>query len=1328
MAKKTGFGLGGLVKDVIKASITGEKVNLRKGKTTKSTKTRSRSKPVDTPAAAPATQDTTVQQRFFQTNNPTLSTNTSKFREKLNNIVNSVGLGTKWHKLGRLTSDQILKDNSSLINVKDESEPVQQNFETIQNQFVNIANFMVKTDYRFADLDKSIKRTMVSVTTETAKNHISLVNHIHVKLNTFDNSLSKMTSKIETHDRQIDEIYSEIKKKKKEDDTKGFLDRRKEAFLNSFKKSDNQFKKSEKEESGGLFDLLTKLIPAEELAAAAAAAAAGYLGVKKGGPIIKNAIKGAAGAAVRGSRGLGFSAGAKAGSALAGRAGMRAGAKLGAKIGAKFIPGVGLVLIGKDFYDGYSQDGIMGGVKNALTLGMAYDDAGTQKTADGKQEVNEINLSSIKDIVLSAKRDIRIESQRELTIKADRIILDSSKIEIKAKNIKQLQPGDSSGAVTQSQNIDPKTGQIITRSGGVGSMAPANQGAISKWWNSFKSGGSRPAGSPYMGRGGNPGSTPFRQRPSGGGGGYSGGYSGGGNDTGPTSTVKPVAARPQNALSSLSVKEIPLDKKGAVDMKAYKTFLQQEVKKQGLDKLSPADAAKYGIDGSPESWSNFLMGLTKKESSFSPGVHGDRGRFGGHGSRGLFQLSPDDAVNYKLQKTPFTYAQLHDPETNAQAAIAIMKQRLQKGSTIRSGLGAYWGPIKRGENIPYGEYSKIKAASGKFVLPGMQKVVEKNDKNLDLIQKSRQFIMDRSAKYGQAPKLEQFGSEAEYNKALDNYNSSLVHEKQSALAGTRKGRLKPELVDQLNYAANQTGVQVEVFSGGQRMPGAPGRVGSTRHNQGGAADFKLFRIDENGKKRYLSMNNQDDRAIMQSFVTHSVKAGATGVGAGVGYMGEHSIHVGGGDVASWGGSKWIGQAHREGLEQQKEFGAEGLKKWKKTQENIIDNVSHAEPEKKPMHKKGFFDGHPMLKNKKPKGPLSKSKNIFNTKKVLENSKKTRQYFNQPVDENKYNIKDITDRIQKGRFQFGEFDQNPKGMTIHHTAGRGNEYGVMQTFHERNFPAQWIVNRKGEIVRALPEGRIAHHMRAGQGIGEGLNNYNMEGVEVIANNDKDILPEQMDAVKRLVAMRAAKFGWEDPKSAVYAHGEINEHKEDDEGATITKMIREQGVDKELAEYKKIQAKKNKSPVRQKIDRINKVLQANKTKKQAAVKAVDKALPGRKAGEATKQKLASIRQKKAEIAARPKQNVAQNGAISGGQRVKEKKVDTYKAVPKTEKKPQQSAEASPKSSSSGSGNSSSKSYSSGGGGGNYATPTGDNGSDSIPPGPADDGYGEYKNCLI
>jgi len=118
---------------------------------------------------------------------------------------------------------------------------------------------------------------------------------------------------------------------------------------------------------------------------------------------------------------------------------------------------------------------------------------------------------------------------------------------------------------------------------------------------------------------------------------------------------------------------------------------------------------------------------------------------------------------------------------------------------------------------------------------------------------------------------------------------------------TRNQPISRELHDILEYAGRKTGIDVEVYSGGQPSTG-PDRTGTHRHDVGpglmGAAD--LFMRDAR-TRRILDSDNQDDRKRMADFIAESAAAGATGIGHAPGYMGTTRTHIGGGEpVAVWG--------------------------------------------------------------------------------------------------------------------------------------------------------------------------------------------------------------------------------------------------------------------------------------------------------------------------------------------------------------------------------------------------------------------------------------------
>jgi len=154
-------------------------------------------------------------------------------------------------------------------------------------------------------------------------------------------------------------------------------------------------------------------------------------------------------------------------------------------------------------------------------------------------------------------------------------------------------------------------------------------------------------------------------------------------------------------------------------------------------------------------------------------------------------------------------------------------------------------------------------------------------------------------------------------------SSQRVRELQGREADIRKGAISPTLRAQLDFAAQETGLEAHVTSGGQPAHGIYGRerTGSHRHDLGGAGDLRLW---DPVAKRYLDMRNPQDAARMEEFVARSVQAGATGVGAGLGYMKARTMHIGGGPGPEgfWGGAPWIGRAYRRGVAMRNQFAAD----------------------------------------------------------------------------------------------------------------------------------------------------------------------------------------------------------------------------------------------------------------------------------------------------------------------------------------------------------------------------------------------------------------------
>jgi hypothetical protein len=125
-----------------------------------------------------------------------------------------------------------------------------------------------------------------------------------------------------------------------------------------------------------------------------------------------------------------------------------------------------------------------------------------------------------------------------------------------------------------------------------------------------------------------------------------------------------------------------------------------------------------------------------------------------------------------------------------------------------------------------------------------------------------------------------------------------------------------------------------------------------------------------------------------------------------------------------------------------------------------------------------------------------------------------------------------------------------GLVIHHTAGHGTVDGVVQTFKERGYPAHYIIDREGVIHQILPDNAQGRHIKNSQN-GNGMTNANTLGVEIIADDDADVLPAQVEAAKRLYGTLNQKYGLKPDQ--VVGHGSINSHKQATEGSTVARSI-------------------------------------------------------------------------------------------------------------------------------------------------------------------------------
>ena len=122
--------------------------------------------------------------------------------------------------------------------------------------------------------------------------------------------------------------------------------------------------------------------------------------------------------------------------------------------------------------------------------------------------------------------------------------------------------------------------------------------------------------------------------------------------------------------------------------------------------------------------------------------------------------------------------------------------------------------------------------------------------------------------------------------------------------------------------------------------------------------------------------------------------------------------------------------------------------------------------------------------------------------------------------------------------------DPAAFIVHHTSGRGTVEGVQQTLRERGLGVEYVMDRgdkdRGPRIYATG-GPGAANIQPGWGDkGAGLSNANVVGMEIIANDDKDVTDQQKQLFAKFIQARY-------PKTNLLGHGEVNPgHKEADEG--------------------------------------------------------------------------------------------------------------------------------------------------------------------------------------
>jgi hypothetical protein len=124
----------------------------------------------------------------------------------------------------------------------------------------------------------------------------------------------------------------------------------------------------------------------------------------------------------------------------------------------------------------------------------------------------------------------------------------------------------------------------------------------------------------------------------------------------------------------------------------------------------------------------------------------------------------------------------------------------------------------------------------------------------------------------------------------------------------------------------------------------------------------------------------------------------------------------------------------------------------------------------------------------------------------------------------------------------------QGFVFHHSGGDSLK-DLETTLKKRKLGSQYLMDRDGTIYSFAGQG--SPHIQPNDkwgGKAPGLSNANAIGMEIVAKDDTDLTPAQIESAKAFIAQRY-------PNMPVYGHGEVNPgHKQEREGMTVVEAIR------------------------------------------------------------------------------------------------------------------------------------------------------------------------------
>lgn len=604
------------------------------------------------------------------------------------------------------------------------------------------------------------------------------------------------------------------------------------------------------------------------------------------------------------------------GKSLAGKVFSRAGALTA----ARFIPGIGWVItgamIGKYLYDKYNEKSDNDPQKQSYAPPSNGTSNGVRKVTSQTMAMPEINVV---DFILNAKQNITFTAEKDIKLKGKTVMIEAQKLIFDVKQFETRGGTTPKEARVQNASYDPNE-SISGNSDAMGSGSGAG-GAITG--DSTYGGGFGGSDSSTSGSYDNSTSSGIRRndRPS-----------SGMSDADIMRKIMPPAAvygEGSHIDSLMSSSKAAIGPQG--DLSSSGKFKGGATAPNDPEILAALNevASKHNLDPAAISM------LIKTESNWQSGQNGRTGSY-----VGLTQIGKDTINEAKWGFTQDQYAQMSPAEQIrvygkwldhykidsklSKAGLDIKSMKPHEQAAILQGLQfapnatgylSQWAngnPHARATNTK--QASALGATSFADMSQYYERLASKNPGQYD-----NSNIASGEMGFNTSNRLSFYSGSPDNAAASSIAGMPVVNQKQGKVAAIRKQPLTENLSKALNYVSMKTGVEIDVFSGGQAgiESGSHHRTGSTRHDHGNAADVNMYVRDENGNRRLLDMNNEADRAKMAEVVKTARSAGLTGIGGHpTKYMGPNALHLGYGKEATWGGKGaapgWLNDAYAEG--------------------------------------------------------------------------------------------------------------------------------------------------------------------------------------------------------------------------------------------------------------------------------------------------------------------------------------------------------------------------------------------------------------------------------